>query len=79
MEQQRGRTNRRRFLLIAGLPLPAPLKPYLPAAEARQHSPECDVYADREGSGPDVSISAGRYLFDTARDLVHFDVLYLSG
>ncbi|MGW7437684.1 hypothetical protein [Streptomyces sp. NPDC054849] len=56
--------------------LPGPLKPYLPAAAAWQHSPEFDAYANRGGSGPDVSPS-GRYPFDTARDLVHFDVLYL--
>ncbi|MGW6980500.1 hypothetical protein ACWGE1_13790 [Streptomyces sp. NPDC054932] len=58
---------------------PAPLKPYLPAAAAWRHSPGFDAYADGQGAGSQATDGkpAGRYLFDTARDLVHFDVLYL--
>ncbi|MFA7766675.1 hypothetical protein [Streptomyces sp. NRRL S-448] len=65
----------------AGAPsgLPAALKQHLPAAAAWQHSPAFDAYANSQGAGGQASdgIPSGRYLFDTARDLVHFDVLYL--
>ncbi|MFI8388480.1 hypothetical protein [Streptomyces sp. NPDC085540] len=65
----------------AGAPsdLPAPLKQYLPAGAPWQHSPDFDAYANGPGAGSQASggIPSGRYLFDTARDLVHFDVLYL--
>ncbi|MFG2336223.1 hypothetical protein [Streptomyces yangpuensis] len=53
---------------------PAPLAPYLPAAAAWQHSPRFDAHANREGVEGNPS---GEYLFDTARDLVRFDLLYL--
>ncbi|MFI1279766.1 hypothetical protein ACH4U5_03245 [Streptomyces sp. NPDC020858] len=67
----------RTFVPAAPSALPAPLKPYLPAVAAWRHSPEFDAYANHKGSGSDAS-SSGRYLFDTALDLVHFDVLYAS-
>ncbi|MFD9475226.1 hypothetical protein [Streptomyces nojiriensis] len=58
--------------------LPTALKQHLPADAAWQHSPGFDAYANGQGAAgqaPD-GIPTGRYLFDTARDLVHFDVLY---
>ncbi|MFB6558291.1 hypothetical protein ACFCYH_05135 [Streptomyces sp. NPDC056400] len=65
----------------AGAPsdLPAALEPYLPAGAAWRHGPGFDAYANGQGAGSQASdgIPSGRYLFDTARDLVHFDVLYL--
>ncbi|WP_030759501.1 hypothetical protein [Streptomyces sp. NRRL F-2664] len=54
--------------------LPAELAPYAPVGAAWQHSPHFDTYANREGSGGRPS---GEYHFDTARDLVRFDLLYL--
>ncbi|MFG2990437.1 hypothetical protein ACGFZK_14295 [Streptomyces sp. NPDC048257] len=58
---------------------PAPLKPYLPAGASWQHSPAFDAYADGEGAKTQAADGSptGRYHFDTTRDLVHFDVLYL--
>ncbi|MFI1652053.1 hypothetical protein ACH4XT_34710 [Streptomyces avidinii] len=53
--------------------LPDALKQYVPAA-AWQHSPGFDAYANE--TGPEGTPS-GRYLFDTARDLVQFDIMYL--
>ncbi|MFC9582362.1 hypothetical protein ACFVJ8_05900 [Streptomyces yangpuensis] len=53
---------------------PAPLVPYLPAGAAWQHSPKFDAHANREGAEGNPS---GEYLFDPARDLVRFDLLYL--
>ncbi|WP_030963101.1 hypothetical protein [Streptomyces sp. NRRL S-378] len=53
---------------------PAPLVPYLPAGAAWQHSPRFDAHANREGAEGNPS---GEYLFDPARDLVRFDLLYL--
>ncbi|WP_030758187.1 MULTISPECIES: ubiquinol-cytochrome c reductase iron-sulfur subunit N-terminal domain-containing protein [unclassified Streptomyces] len=59
--------------------LPAALEQYLPAAATWQHSPGFDAYANGRGAAEQASdgTPSGRYLFDTARDLVHFDVLYL--
>ncbi|QES53241.1 hypothetical protein DEJ51_02400 [Streptomyces venezuelae] len=59
--------------------VPAALKQHLPAAAAWQHSPGFDASANRQGADSQASdgLPSGRYLFDTARDLVHFDVLYL--
>ncbi|WP_405787701.1 hypothetical protein OG753_07115 [Streptomyces sp. NBC_00029] len=59
--------------------LPAPLKKYLPADAAWQHSPGFDAYANGQGGKSEASdgTPSGRYLFDVARDLVHFDLLYL--
>ncbi|WP_406087003.1 hypothetical protein [Streptomyces virginiae] len=69
------------FAAAGGAPsdLPAALKQYLPAAATWQHSPSFDTYANGQGAAGQASdgIPSGRYLFDTARDLVHFDVLYL--
>ncbi|GAA2618433.1 MULTISPECIES: hypothetical protein [Streptomyces] len=59
---------------------PAALKKHLPAAAVWQHSPGFDAYANGRGAAAgqaDDGIPSGRYLFDTARDLVHFDVVYL--
>ncbi|MFJ7777422.1 hypothetical protein [Streptomyces yangpuensis] len=53
---------------------PAPLVPHLPAGAAWQHSPQFDAHANREGAEGNPS---GEYLFDPARDLVRFDLLYL--
>lgn len=53
---------------------PAELEPHLPAAAAWQHSPGFDAYAHRTQS---EAVTSGEYLFDTVRDLVRFDVLYL--
>ncbi|MFB6825922.1 hypothetical protein ACFCXA_30560 [Streptomyces virginiae] len=65
----------------AGAPsdLPDALRQYLPAAATWQHSPGFDTYANGQGAAGQASdgIPSGRYLFDPARDLVHFDVLYL--
>ncbi|WP_327733989.1 hypothetical protein OG749_08980 [Streptomyces nojiriensis] len=66
----------------AGAPsdLPAALKQHLPAAASWQHSPAFDAHANGQGAAAGQAsdgIPTGRYLFDTARDLVHFDVLYL--
>ncbi|MFE6906293.1 hypothetical protein [Streptomyces erythrochromogenes] len=54
--------------------LPAELAPYAPAGAAWQHSRQFDAYANHEGAEGHPS---GEYLFDTARDLVRFDLLYL--
>ncbi|MEW2139308.1 hypothetical protein AB0892_22415 [Streptomyces sp. NPDC005409] len=64
----------RTFTSAAPSALPHALDPYLPAAAVWQHSPEFDAYANRETPGARPS---GMYLFDTARDLVCFDLLYL--
>ncbi|MGW9069540.1 hypothetical protein ACWGQT_08840 [Streptomyces yangpuensis] len=53
---------------------PAPLVPYLPAGAAWQHSPQFDAHANQGGADGNRS---GEYLFDTARDLVRFDLLYV--
>ncbi|WP_052757881.1 hypothetical protein [Streptomyces yangpuensis] len=53
---------------------PASLVPYLPAGAAWQHSPQFDAHANREGAEGNPS---GEYLFDPARDLVRFDLMYL--
>ncbi|MFI8360664.1 hypothetical protein ACIGD1_10945 [Streptomyces sp. NPDC085612] len=54
--------------------LPEPLAPHLPAGAAWRHSPKFDAYANPPGARPQVS---GRFSFDTARNLVCFDLLYL--
>ncbi|MCX4721379.1 hypothetical protein ACFWB2_21135 [Streptomyces virginiae] len=69
------------FAAAGGAPsdLPDALRQYLPAAATWQHSPGFDAYANGQGAAGQASdgIPSGRYLFDPARDLVHFDVLYL--
>ncbi|MFJ7589031.1 hypothetical protein ACIQZO_16950 [Streptomyces sp. NPDC097617] len=77
-------TGRPEHAFAAGAPSepPAPpesLKPYLPAGGNWRHSPGFDAYADNRDAvswAADGS-PAGRYYFDTDRDLVHFDVQYL--
>ncbi|MFJ3723425.1 hypothetical protein ACIPYQ_12740 [Streptomyces sp. NPDC090045] len=54
--------------------LPAPLEKYSPADAAWQHSPQFDAYVNRPQSDGHPS---GAYHLDEARDLVHFDLLYL--
>ncbi|MEU6312864.1 hypothetical protein [Streptomyces sp. NPDC047014] len=57
--------------------LPEPLVPHVPGDAAWQHSPRFDAHANRagaEGASPHVS---GPYLFDTGRNLVCFDLVYL--
>ncbi|MFD9366612.1 hypothetical protein ACFWA6_02735 [Streptomyces sp. NPDC060020] len=54
--------------------LPAPLAKYVPADAAWQHSPQFDEYANRPQSSGRPS---GAYHLDEARDLVHFDLVYL--
>ncbi|MEW5533991.1 hypothetical protein [Streptomyces virginiae] len=54
--------------------LPAELEPYARGGATWQHSPQFDAYANHEGAEGHPS---GEYHFDTARDLVRFDLLYL--
>lgn len=68
----------RRFDSAAPSALPAELEPHLPAAAAWQHSPEFDAYANRPGGAGAEALRSGEYLFDTARDLVCFDILHTS-
>ncbi|OKK17254.1 hypothetical protein AMK16_20445 [Streptomyces sp. CB00455] len=61
-------------------PLPAELERYVPAGAAWRGSARFDAYANRPGTaggpGGDTGRSGG-YLFDAARDLVRFDVVFL--
>lgn len=54
--------------------LPDELEPYAPGGATWQHSAQFDAYANHEGA---EGHPTGEYLFDTARDLVRFDLLYL--
>ncbi|WP_405445970.1 hypothetical protein [Streptomyces erythrochromogenes] len=67
-------TGRAEYAFAPAPALPAELAPYAPAGAAWQHSRQFDAYANHEGAEGHPS---GEYHFDTARDLVRFDLLYL--